>query len=110
MTTLADMLSFFGDRKISLCRELTKINEEIMRTTLSGACEYYSANEPRGEYVLVIEGADKEQRDKSFFSDMTVAEHIDYYVSSGMKKMDAIKAVAKDRDMPKNEIYKQSLK
>ena len=109
-TTLADMLSFFGDRKISLCRELTKINEEIMRTTLSGACEYYSANEPRGEYVLVIEGADKEQRDKSFFSDMTVAEHIDYYVSSGMKKMDAIKAVAKDRDMPKNEIYKQSLK
>ena len=109
-TTLADMLSFFGDRKISLCRELTKINEEIMRTTLSGACEYYSANEPRGEYVLVIEGADKEQRDESFFSDMTVAEHIDYYVSSGMKKMDAIKAVAKDRDMPKNEIYKQSLK
>lgn len=108
--TLADMLSFFGDRKISLCRELTKINEEIMRTTLSGACEYYSANEPRGEYVLVIEGADKEQRDESFFSDMTVAEHIDYYVSSGMKKMDAIKAVAKDRDMPKNEIYKQSLK
>lgn len=108
--TLADMLYFFGDRKISLCRELTKINEEIMRTTLSGACEYYSANEPRGEYVLVIEGADKEQRDESFFSDMTVAEHIDYYVSSGMKKMDAIKAVAKDRDMPKNEIYKQSLK
>lgn len=108
--TLADMLSFFGDRKISLCRELTKINEEIMRTTLSGACEYYSANEPRGEYVLVIEGADKEQKDESFFSDMTVAEHIDYYVSSGMKKMDAIKAVAKDRDMPKNEIYKQSLK
>ena len=109
-TTLADMLSFFGDRKISLCRELTKINEEIMRTTLSGACEYYSANEPRGEYVLVIEGADKEQKDESFFSDMTVAEHIDYYVSSGMNKMDAIKAVAKDRDMPKNEIYKQSLK
>lgn len=109
-TTLADMLSFFGDRKISLCRELTKINEEIMRTTLAGACEYYSANEPRGEYVLVIEGADKEQKEESFFSDMTVAEHIDYYVSSGMKKMDAIKAVAKDRDMPKNEIYKQSLK
>ena len=109
-TTLADMLSFFGDRKISLCRELTKINEEIMRTTLSGACEYYSANEPRGEYVLVIEGADNEQKEESFFSEMTVAEHIDYYVSSGMKKMDAIKAVAKDRDMPKNEIYKQSLK
>lgn len=109
-TTLADMLSFFGNRKISLCRELTKINEEIMRTTLSGACEYYSVNEPRGEYVLVVEGADKEQKDESFFSDMTVAEHIDYYVSSGMKKMDAIKAVAKDRDMPKNEIYKQSLK
>ncbi|MGM9665435.1 MAG: 16S rRNA (cytidine(1402)-2'-O)-methyltransferase, partial [Eubacteriales bacterium] len=108
--TLADMLLVFGDRKISLCRELTKINEEIMRTTLSGACEYYSANEPRGEYVLVIEGAGEETKDKSFFSDMTVSEHIDYYVSSGMKKMDAIKAVAKDRDMPKNEIYKQSLK
>ncbi|MGM9645425.1 MAG: 16S rRNA (cytidine(1402)-2'-O)-methyltransferase [Eubacteriales bacterium] len=109
-TTLADMLCVFGDRKISLCRELTKINEEIMRTTLSGACEYYSTNEPRGEYVLVIEGAGEEEKNENFFSDMTVAEHIDYYVSSGMKKMDAIKAVAKDRGVAKNEIYKQSLK
>lgn len=108
--TLADMLSVFGDRKISLCRELTKINEEIIRTTLASACEYYSENEPRGEYVLVISGAEEKITDNADFSDMTVQEHIDFYISSGMKKMDAIKAVAKDRGVPKSEIYKQAIK
>lgn len=104
--TLEDLFSAFGDRKISLCRELTKLNEEVMRTTLSGAIEYYQANAPRGEYVLVVEGCTKPSSASQFWANMSVFEHVDFYVNQGMKKMDAIKSVAKDRDLPKNEIYK----
>ena len=105
--TLEDIFEVFGERKISLCRELTKINEEVIRTTLSGAISYYSENEPRGEYVLVIEGCDDEAiKESAFWASMTIEEHVQYYVDDGLKKMDAIKAVAKDRDLPKNEVYK----
>ncbi len=107
--TLDDLLEYFGaDRRIALCRELTKLNEEVMRCTLSEAVEYYSQNDPRGEYVLVLEGA-KGESVGAFWQDMTVEEHIEYYISQGMKKMDAIKQVAKDRGVPKNEIYKQTI-
>ena len=106
--TLDDIIEIFGDRKIALCRELTKLNEEIIRTTLSGAIEYYKENAPRGEYVLVIEGADESAiKDSAFWTNMSILEHVEYYVAQGMKKMDAIKAVAKDRDLPKNEVYKE---
>ncbi len=107
--TLDDLLECFGaDRRIALCRELTKLNEEVKRCTLSEAVEYYSQNDPRGEYVLVLEGA-KDESVGAFWQDMTVEEHIEYYISQGMKKMDAIKQVAKDRGVPKNEIYKQTI-
>jgi 16S rRNA (cytidine1402-2'-O)-methyltransferase len=106
--TLADMCDILGEkRRISLCRELTKLNEDIMRTTLSGAVEHYSENSPRGEYVLVLEGAD-EGAASSIGEDLcslSVEEHVEHYVSSGMSKKDAIKAVAKDRGVPKNDIY-----
>ena len=106
--TLDDIIEVFGDRKIALCRELTKLNEEVIRTTLSGAIEYYKENAPRGEYVLVIEGADASAiKNEAFWANMSLSEHVDYYVAQGMKKMDAIKTVAKDRDMPKNEVYKE---
>ncbi|MBQ8567503.1 MAG: 16S rRNA (cytidine(1402)-2'-O)-methyltransferase [Clostridia bacterium] len=106
--TLDDIMSVFGDRKIALCRELTKLNEEIIRTTLSAAISYYEENEPRGEYVLVIEGASEEQlKEESFFANMSVEEHLEYYMASGMSKMDATKAVAKDRGVPKSVIYKE---
>ncbi|MBQ8552504.1 MAG: 16S rRNA (cytidine(1402)-2'-O)-methyltransferase [Clostridia bacterium] len=105
--TLADLYAAFGDRKISLCRELTKLNEEIMRTTLSEAVNLYSEREPRGEYVLIIEGAnDAEALEGAFWSEMSVEEHVAYYVSEGKSKMDAIKACAKDRGVAKNEVYK----
>lgn len=106
--TLADLLEVFGNRKISLCRELTKLNEEIIRTTLADAAELYSEREPRGEFVLIVEGmcADKAVSD-AFWSDMTVIEHVEHYISLGMSKMDAIKTCAKDRGVPKNEIYKE---
>ena len=104
--TLNDIYAIFGDRKISLCRELTKINEEIIRTTLEGAIKHYEENAPRGEYVLVVEGCTQKSEDNVFWKDMTVEEHVNYYISREMKKMDAIKAVAKDRGLSKSEIYK----
>jgi 16S rRNA (cytidine1402-2'-O)-methyltransferase len=105
--TLDDIMSVFGDRKIALCRELTKLNEEIIRTTLSAAISYYEKNEPRGEYVLVIEGASEAQiKEESFFANMSIEEHFEYYIAMGMSKMDAIKATAKSRGIPKNDVYK----
>ena len=97
-----------GDRKISLCRELTKRNEEIVRTTLGEAVKKYTEETPRGEFVLVVEG--RVGQSDLFWSDMTVAQHVEYYVNNmSLDKMSAIKAVAKDRGVPKNAIYKELL-
>ena len=106
--TLEDMCKAFGEgRKIALCRELTKKNEEIMRLNLVEAVRYYEQNDPRGEYVLVVEGAQGTKDEVTFWKDMTVSQHVDFYVSSGLSKMDAIKRVAKDRGVQKNIIYKE---
>ena len=106
--TLADMAEVFGEeRKISLCRELTKLNEETMRLTLSAAVGYYEKNEPRGEYVLVIEGFAGEA--PTIGEDLTLLspeEHVERYEAEGMKRMDAIKRAAKDRGLSKSEMYK----
>ncbi len=105
--TLLDMASVFGEkRKISLCRELTKLNEETIRTTLGGAVKYYESTEPRGEYVLVVEGAEPRCENNELTS-LSPLEHVEHYISLGMSKMDAIKATAKDRGVPKSEIYKE---
>lgn len=105
--TLDDMSAYFGkERKISLCREMTKLNEDVMRTTLGGAVEYYSDNEPRGEYVLVVEGGSAVAAD-AFWKDMSIPEHVEYYISLGESKMDAIKKTAKDRGVPKNDVYRE---
>ena len=107
-TTLADLFEAFGDRKISLCRELTKLNEEIIRTNLSEAVRLYDEREPRGEYVLIVEGASEaESRSEAFWQGMTVSEHVEHYISAGLSKMDAVKACARDRGVPKNEIYRE---
>lgn len=103
--TLEAMFAAWGDRKICLARELTKLNEEIICTTLGQALEMYKAKEPRGEYVLIIGGAEQSEGD-SFFESMTIEEHVEFYEKQGMKKMDAIKMCAKDRKIPKNEVYK----
>lgn len=106
-TTLEDLsVAFGGDRRITLCRELTKLNEEVIRTTLAGAVEIYAEREPKGEYVLVIEGADEEKLNKAPETDMTIEEQVEYYIGNGMSKMDAIKATAKSRGIPKNDVYK----
>lgn len=109
LETLTLMGDVFGcDRRVSLCRELTKINEEIMRTTFQDAVSYYSEHSPRGEYVLVVEGA-SEKNEEQFFTNMTVEEHVNHYVALGLSKMDAIKQTAKDRGVPKGVIYKAIL-
>ena len=109
INTLDDMKKTFGgDRRISLCRELTKLNEEITRTTLDGAVEYYSQKSPRGEYVLVLEGCIENNicRGDSNFNTLSVEEHVQHYIDEGMSKMDAIKKTARDRGVQKNEIYR----
>ena len=109
--TLADLYKAFGNRKISLCRELTKLNEEVLRMTLEGAIAYYEENQPRGEYVLILEGASKEeQKANAFWADMTEVEHVEYYVMQGMMKNDAIKAAAKDRGVGKSDVYNKVMK
>ncbi len=106
--TLEVMLSVLGDRRISLAREITKINEEVKRTTISEALEYYKNNLPKGEFVLVIEGA-QPIREEEFWQNMSVQEHFEYYSAQGMERMDAIKKVASDRGVGKSSIYKQLL-
>ena len=105
--TLSDMLDVFGgERRISLSREITKLNEETQRTTLSEAVAHYEATEPRGEYVLVVEGGSPECAESELL-ELTPREHVAHYVSLGLSKKDAIKAAAKDRGVPKSEIYKE---
>ena len=106
LTTLSDMRDVFGgERRIALARELTKLHEEIIRTTIDGAIEYYAEKSPRGEYVLVIEGATETSEEESFWQDMSVTEHVDKYISDGMTQKDAIKAAAQDRGVPKRDVY-----
>ena len=103
--TLADMLEILGDRKIALCRELTKIHEEIIRTTLSEAQNLYTENSPKGEFVIVIEGAKESEAEEAWWEEMSVAEHVEKYISDGIDSKEAVKMVAKDRNLPKREVY-----
>ena len=103
--TLADMgEAFGGDRRISLCRELTKLNEEIIRMTISEAISLYEAKEPRGEYVLVLEGA-PEGSSEAAESELTPKEQVEALIAEGMPKKDAIKEIAHRLGVPKSEIY-----
>ena len=108
--TLEHFLEAFGeDRKISLCRELTKLNEEVLRTTVGEAVRYYEENDPRGEYVLVVEGTTEAAVDGAFWTSLSVEEHVRHYISGGMSKNDAIKAAAKDRGVKKDVVYKEMI-
>ena len=108
--TLDRLFEVLGDRQIAVIKELTKRNERVLHTTLARAGEYYREHEPKGEYVLVVGGAHREQlRNDAFFANMSVKEHVAFYMDSGMSRMDAMKAAARDREVPKGEIYKQML-
>ena len=106
--TLEDLYGALGDRKISFCRELTKLHETVMQTTLGEALKYYRENEPRGEYVLVIAGKSIEevrQEAAAVWESMNIPEHMEYYLQQGMEKKEAMKRVAKDRGISKREVY-----
>ncbi len=112
LRTLEDLHAAFGDRKIALCRELTKINEEILRTTLRGALELYREKNPRGEYVLILAGAEEAGVVTTTFVDpvtaaMTPEEKVDYYCKTQeISRMAAVKRVAKEMGIAKNELYR----
>lgn len=111
-STLDDLRKELGEnRRISLCRELTKLNEEICRTTLGKAIEIYSAKEPRGEYVLVIEGGEGvlKSTDQAF-DGMSPEETLAHFTEQGMSKNDAIKAAAKALGMTRNQFYELLIK
>lgn len=103
LSTLRDFKTYFGgERKISLCRELTKIHEEFVRLTIDGAIAKYEETPPKGEFVLVIEGAPEEMED---YSSVSVKDHVMRYIESGMSEKDAMRAAAKDRGVKKSDIY-----
>ena len=102
--TLKDMLEYFGDRRISLCRELTKIHEEVFRTTLAQAVEYYEANKPKGEFVLVIEGAKEDELCPAENIEEAL-EQVKALVEKGMRGADACREIAKATGFSKGELY-----
>ena len=106
--TLKELYSALGNRKITLCRELTKKFETIFPTTLEDALEYYESNDPRGEYVLVIEGKShqqKEEEKQASFSEMSIEEHMKIYEDKGIDRKEAMKMVAKERGISKRDVY-----
>ena len=106
--TLEELYAALGERRITLCRELTKKFETVFPTTLEKALDYYKTEEPRGEYVLVVEGKspeEKRQEEIASWESMTIEEHMAYYEEQGMDNKTAMKQVAKDRGVGKREIY-----
>lgn len=110
--TLDELFEALGNRKITLCRELTKKFEDIMPVTLEEAITYYNENEPKGEYVLVIEGKSYEEKraeEVLKWEEISIEEHMKIYEAKGLDKKEAMKAVAKDRGVSKREIYEYLL-
>ena len=106
--TLAELKEALGDRRITICRELTKKFESVMPTTIFKAVSYYEENEPRGEYVLVIEGKSFREKDEERqlgFVKLSIEEHMKLYEDQGIDRKEAMKLVAKDRGVSKRDIY-----
>ena len=109
LSTLEDLREAFGaERRISLCRELTKLHEEVLRTTLAGAANYYQNTPPKGEFVLVVEGDCPREKDSPTIEE--ALERVDRYRQSGMTLRDAVKQAAKELEIPKNKLYDEALK
>ncbi len=111
--TLRELADVLGDRKVTICKELTKKHEKIWQTTFSQALLLYAEKEPRGEYVLVIEGRSrsemlKEQQERTAAS-MTVQEHMQKFLDQGMEKKEAMKAVARERGLSRRDVYRELL-
>lgn len=108
--TAEELYKVLGNRELSVCRELTKLHEENQRTTLEGLLSYYTENEPRGEYVLVICGKNRseiEKEQQKSWEALSISEHMAYYETQGIEHKEAMKLVAKDRGVSKREIYQK---
>ena len=106
--TLKLLSERLGDRKVTVCRELTKRHETAFQSTLEESVAYYEANAPKGECVIVIAGRSREeirQEEKERWEDMSIEDHMEYYISQGLDRKEAMKKVAKDRGVQKREIY-----
>ncbi len=112
LKTLQELVDNLGNRRITVCRELTKKHETAFATTLEEAIRYYELNEPKGECVLVMEGKSREdirREEVSKWEELSIEEHMEYYQSQGNDKKDAMKLVAKDRGISKRDVYQQLL-
>lgn len=110
--TLEELLESLGNRKITICRELTKKHETVFTTTIKEAIDYYKTQEPKGECVLVIEGRSRleiQQEEISKWEEISIEEHMDLYTKQGIDKKEAMKKVAKDRGISKREVYQELL-
>ncbi|MFA5523200.1 MAG: 16S rRNA (cytidine(1402)-2'-O)-methyltransferase [Tissierellales bacterium] len=108
---LEDMLDIFGERDIAVCRELTKKFEEIFRGSIGQSIEKFAQKDPKGEFVIIVKGTDKVEISEELqeWADISIKDHLLKYINQGMTKKDAVKNVAEDRGLPKNEVYKESL-
>ena len=110
--TLEELYQTLGNRRVSVCRELTKKYEEVLRSTIADVISFYKNEQPRGEYVIVIEGKshmDIEKENREGWMNMNLREHMNLYESDGFTKKEAMKMVAKDRGISKRDVYQQLL-
>ncbi|CAH2215177.1 16S rRNA (cytidine(1402)-2'-O)-methyltransferase [Tepidibacter aestuarii] len=107
--TLSDILSILGDRQISICREITKKYEEIIRTSVEDALNIFKEREIKGEFVLILDGFSGEIQSLNNNDDLSIREYVTKLIEDGMSKKDATKHVAKERKLPKNEVYQEVL-
>lgn len=110
--TLAELMDSLGNRRAAVCRELTKKHETVFNTTLSEAKTYYESHQPKGECVIILEGKSPNeirQEEQARWQEMTLEEHMEYYLSQGIDKKEAMKRAAKDRGVSKREIYQMLL-
>ena len=111
-TTLGELYEALGDRRLSIARELTKVHEEHTLMALSEAVSFYDENEPRGEFVLVVEGKSPEEilkEERAGWNELSLREHMQIYLDKGQEKKDAMKSVAKDRGISKRDVYQALL-
>lgn len=106
ISLLKDLLEALGNRKIAISRELTKIHEETFRGTIQEAIEKFESQNPKGEFVLVVEGTDVEEQS---FDHISIKEHIKMYMDEGLSKKESIKKVAKERNIPKSQVYREGI-
>ncbi len=108
--TLVDLKEILGDRRCAVVRELTKLYEEVLRGTLSDMIAHFNETDPKGEFVIVVEGENEQNREEQFWEKLSIPDHVEYYINTGNDKKTAIRLCANDRGLPKSEVYNLVMK